>query len=141
MKFGFDIHGVLDDLPDTFVVLTRSLKEAGHEIHILTGSHWTDEIEQYLHEMGVPWHRHFSIADHYRDLGMEPPIRYDELGRPWIPEEFWDSAKAEYCRREGIHLHFDDSPQYEPHFTTPFARIWTKNNRNGRGEKLAKPAI
>src|SRR3972149_10737015 len=56
-------------------------------------------------------------------------------GTPWIDKTEWDKTKAEYCRREGIHLHFDDTPEYEGYFTTPFARVWTKNNRNGRGIK------
>ena len=36
---------------------------------------------------------------------------------------------------------FDDSDVYNQYFTTPFARVWTKNNRNGRGRKEKGSAL
>jgi hypothetical protein len=133
LKFGFDIHGVLDDLPETFVAINNALYHAGHEIHILTGSHASERVFKQLADLGILYHKFFSIADHHKDKGTK--IWYDEKNTPWIDRETWNATKGEYCQVEGIHLHFDDSIEYERYFTTPFARVWTKNNRNGRGIK------
>ena len=139
LKFGFDLHGVLDDLPKTFKVINNSLYDSGHEIHIITGSHITKDIEDELHEIGIKYHKIFGIADYHREIGTE--IKYDELGRPWLDEEEWNRTKGDYCRREGIDLHFDDSDVYNDYFTTPFSRVWTKNDRNGRGCKKKMSAF
>jgi hypothetical protein len=56
-------------------------------------------------------------------------VTFDEKGNPWMPADLWDSAKAEYCRDAGIDLHLDDTKRYNDFFTTPFARIWTHNNK------------
>lgn len=133
LKFGFDIHGVLDDLPETFVELNQALYDAGHEIHILTGSHASDKVFSQLTDLGFRWHKFFSIADYHKE-NKDTKMWYHN-GTPWIDKTEWDKTKGDYCRREGIHLHFDDTPEYEGYFTTPFARVWTKNNRNGRGTK------
>jgi len=139
LKFGFDIHGVLDDLPEVFVAMNGALYEAGHEIHILTGSRETQDIHQELAEIGIRYHKFFSITDYHESIGTK--VWNDENGEPWLDNERWNRTKAEYCEREGIDLHFDDSSEYEPHFVTPFARIWTKNNRHGRGPKKRRTAL
>lgn len=133
LKFGFDIHGVLDDCPDIFRAMTIALYEAGHEIHILTGSHASDKIFKQLEDLGIKYHKFFSIADYHKENNTK--MWYDGDKTPWIDKVDWDKTKGDYCRREGIHLHFDDTPSYETYFTTGFARVWTKNNRNGRGAK------
>ena len=37
MKFGFDLHGVLDTHFELYATLTSALAQAGHEVHIITG--------------------------------------------------------------------------------------------------------
>jgi hypothetical protein len=138
-KFGFDVHGVLDDLPETFRILNNVLYDAGHEVHVITGSHITPEIEDMLLEMGIKYTHIFGIADHHRDNGTE--MSYDDDGTPWLDKEKWDRTKGDYCQKHGIHLHFDDSDEYKKHFTTPYARVWTKNNRNGKGKKQKASAL
>jgi hypothetical protein len=51
---------------------------------------------------------------------------YDGNKTPWIDKELWDKTKAEYCQKEGIHFHLDDSDIYGEHFTTPYAKISVK---------------
>jgi len=138
-KFGFDIHGVLDDLPETFVALNSALYNAGHEIHIITGISANKYVLQELLDFGIRWHKFFSIVDYHKSIGT--PIQYGNGGLPWLDRELWDRTKADYCRKMGIDLHFDDTGTYEPYFTTPFARVWTKNNRNGRGNKPMATAV
>ena len=57
---------------------------------------------------------------------------YDDNGKPWLDKNTWNETKGDYCREHGIHLHFDDTDVYNETFTTPFARVWSKN---GRGNK------
>jgi hypothetical protein len=128
VKFGFDIHGVIDAMPDTFAELTKTLVAAGHEVHILTGSMWKPEIEDQLKGYGVVWTHKFSISD-YRIAQNPDGVTFDENGNPWMPADLWDSAKSEYCRENEISLHLDDTKRYNDFFTTPFARVWTHNNR------------
>jgi hypothetical protein len=136
MKFGFDIHGVLDDLPDTFKALNNALFDAGHEIHILTGSHITDEIQEELRNMGIKYHHIFSIVDYHIEKGTK--IWYDDNDTPWLDEEGWNKTKGDYCKKHNIDLHFDDTEIYNEYFTTPFARVWTKN---GKGNKSKGSAL
>lgn len=138
-KFGFDIHGVLDDLPETFLALNRALYDAGHEIHIITGITAGKEVLQELLDIGIRWHRFFSIVDYHKSIGT--PIEYGKDGLPWLDRELWNKTKGEYCKRVGIDMHFDDTGEYEQYFHTPFARVWTKNNRNGRGIKPTATAV
>ena len=139
MKFGFDIHGVLDDLPETFRALNNSLYDSGYEIHILTGSHISNKIKNQLDSLGIKYHHLFSISDYHKSIGTE--MWYDDDGQPWLDKESWNKTKGEYCEKHGINLHFDDSDVYNEHFKTPFARVWTKNNRNGRGKKKKGSAL
>ena len=125
LKIGFDIHGVLTDAPKLFLALNSALYDAGHEIHILTGSQETSEIHKQLKELGIRWHKFFSITDYHIEQGTKVDFKGD---LPYIDPEIWDTTKAGYCKRECIDLHFDDSMEYVKYFTTPYAKIWTKNN-------------
>lgn len=134
-KFGFDIHGVIDALPEVFAVMTQLLVAAGHEVHILTGSKWDQKIEDDLRSWGIHWTHHFSITDYH--ISINTPMRYDpDPEHPWIDTGdkeqdniLWDRAKADYCMREGIHFHIDDTMRYNDYFSTPFCRMWTHNNK------------
>lgn len=61
--------------------------------------------------------------DYHEKLGTK--INYDKNGDPWIDPELWDKTKAEYCQREKITLHIDDSPVYGKHFKTPFGLFFS----------------
>lgn len=127
-KFGFDLHGVIDSIPETFSAMTKSLVKSGHEVHILTGSRITEDLKILLKSYDVEWTHLMSIVDYNISKGV--PIRYDEKGDPWIDDkEIWDKTKAEYCQLHQIDLHIDDTTIYNDYFKTPFARIWTHNNK------------
>ena len=63
MKFGFDIHGVIDSLPKVFSFLTKSIIASGGEVHILTGGAWSEKIEKQLKDLDIVWTHHFSVYD------------------------------------------------------------------------------
>lgn len=125
MKIGFDIHGVLDKHP-IFAELTKLLVANGHEVHILTGKRVKDGALKEAEDVGA-YHTHFfSIADYYDEKGQI--LWNDENGRPHMDSYLWDKTKAEYCKRNQIDLHFDDSPVYGQYFKdeTVYARIGQK---------------
>ena len=126
LKIGFDIHGVIDDKSDVFSALSKILVDSGNEVHVITGSFRTDELEREIKEKhNISYTHFFSILDYHKELGTK--IEYDEDGQAWIEGELWDKTKAEYCQRVGIDLHLDDSDSYGDYFLTPYARFYTKD--------------
>lgn len=125
IAIGFDVHGVLDAKPKLFSTLSNLLVLNGHEVHILTGSRDTPEIRDELDSYGIKYTHFFSISDYNKEIGTK--MWNDENGNPWMDQEVWNKTKADYCRRNNIDLHFDDTIQYGDHFTTPFARFFSKH--------------
>jgi uncharacterized HAD superfamily protein len=85
MKFAFDVDGVITDVPEFFKVVIEALKNAGHEIHIITdfGEHFRKQREKELEEYG---------------------IQYDHLEIT--------SDKEGYCFSQNIDFMVDDNMQY-----------------------------
>ena len=134
LRIGVDLHGVASADAVFFAELTRVLVENGHEVHILTGSERTPELERRLREeLGLSWTHLFSIISHCREIGA--PVEMIQ-GNPYVDEERWDRAKAEYCRRHRIDLHLDDSAVYGRHFTTPYA-VYFSNRRPREKQRVA----
>lgn len=121
MRFGFDIHGVIDAEPRFFSELTEDLIKEGHEVHILTGHRITAELRKELASLQIRWTKLFSITDHHIESGTE--VTFDEKGNPWIEDELWDKTKADYCKDNEIVFHIDDSKVYGDYFKTPYCRF------------------
>lgn len=111
---GLDIHGVITRYPRFFADISSVLVHRGHQVHIITGAKQTPERCERLRDLGIVWTQFFSIVDHYESVGTI--VRYDEQGQPWIEEELWNRAKADYCERVGIYCHVDDSDIYGEYF-------------------------
>jgi len=123
VKVGLDLHGVISANPKFFSALSKAMVIAGNEVHIITGSHSVEIIDE-LKGYDITYTHLFSIADYHRSIGT--PMWYDANKTPWIDKKLWEMTKAEYCQREGIDCHFDDSDIYGEHFTTPYAQISVK---------------
>lgn len=119
IKLGLDIHGMIDSDPKFFAELSRVLVEAGHEVHITTGSFITPEIVSELKNYGMEWTHLWSISDYYKSK-PEVEMWYDEKGRPWVSDELWNKAKAEYAKEQELDLLLDDTEVYGKYFTTSF---------------------
>ena len=137
-KLGLDYHGVIDALPGAFAFLSDVVVRGGGEVHILTGATWTEDTSKKLREMGITWSHSFSIYDHLLNSGA------DIIGEVSFPDGtvqkkfqdgLWDHVKGEYCKQHQITLHIDDTLIYNDYFTTPFARLWTHNNRPKKSHK------
>ena len=137
-KIGLDLHGVMSDLPDTFKFLGESVIKNSGEVHIITGTVREKALKE-LKALGFKRGQHYStlfcIVDYMvssgaKSRGIHPVFKNQEFD-----DEEWDRVKGEYCRANDINLHIDDSLAYAEHFTTPFARLWTRTNT----PKIGKP--
>jgi hypothetical protein len=126
LKIGVDIHGVATDATEFFVEFTKTMVDAGHEVHILTGPP-LEKARVEVQSLGLSYTHLFSIADYHKEVGTE--MTWDAKGHPFMGDYEWDKTKADYCLREGIHLHIDDSDSYNYFFKTPYARFYSKNKR------------
>jgi hypothetical protein len=127
VKIGLDFHGVIDAMPEFFAFFTSAIIKAGGEIHILTGG-LTNDDKKILDQYKIKYTHFFSITDYHNEKGTPTSGIHPKYGFPMISDEEWDKTKADYCRREGIDLHIDDTTAYNDYFTTPFCRLWSHNN-------------
>jgi hypothetical protein len=127
-KLGFDFHGVLDNDPEFFSELTKCLVNGGNEVHVITGEKDTPEFRKNLAEMGISYTHLFSIASHHLKIGTK--VWYKDADNPFMDEETWNKTKADYCEREKIDMHLDDSEHYGKHFKTPFALYQKSPQKN-----------
>jgi hypothetical protein len=96
MNFGFDIDGTITAAPGVFRALVEALRDAGHEIHVITGT--MDPVATVEHE-----------AQRYAQLialGFGPVTALHVVTAPHAEN------KAAYCRDHEIVLMFEDSPSY-----------------------------
>jgi len=114
MKFGFDVHGVLDTHHEMYSALSIALMKEGHEVHVVTGAQQTPELEAKLKGYGIVWSHWFSIVQYHLDLG-DTLVTFDG-DQPWMDKDIWNRTKAEYCEKVGIALLIDDSPVYGSYF-------------------------
>lgn len=118
MKLGLDVHGVIDANPKFWAAITQSLIEEGHEVHIVTGHPINDKLTSKLLIFNIKYSHTFSIVDYHKEIGTK--MWQDQEGKWFMDIYDWDQTKAEYCAREGIDLHIDDSKAYGQFFTTPY---------------------
>lgn len=130
LKIGLDIHGCIDQDPNFFGELSRTLIASGHEVHITTGSFITDKIKDELRGYGMEWTHLWSISDYYKNKpGIE--LWLDEKGRPWVDDELWNMAKGDYAKSQNLDLCIDDTEVYKKYFSTSIA-ICNINNKAGK---------
>jgi hypothetical protein len=118
LKLGLDIHGVIDADPVYFSNLTKVLVQAGWEIHIITGPTKEKTIPELL-KWDIAYTHFFSIFDYHREIGTQ--IWFDDKNNPWMERETWDKTKGDYCNKNKITLHIDDTSRYGKYFKTHFA--------------------
>lgn len=125
-KLGLDIHGVIDKYPKEMSFLSNSIILSGGEVHIITGGSWNEELESLLKSSGIEWTKIFSVYDHLISIGegMDGLHTFkDGKTQRRFDSDIWDKAKGEYCEKNNISLHIDDSSLYGSYFTTPFAKM------------------
>jgi hypothetical protein len=123
IKIGLDLHGVIDRNPQFFIALARLIQQHGGEIHIITGTPFSEaERELLSYNSGVKWWDYFFSIDDYL-FEKKIPHRIDERGGRIYEDNEWNRAKGIYCARRGIDLHIDDSEVYQEFFSTPYLSV------------------
>ncbi len=117
-KIGIDFHGVIDAQPELFAEFCRGIRREGIEVHIISGGPEKD-VARCLAEHHIEYDGLWAIYDYYDAQGQV--TRFDD-GSFQVPTELWNRAKAEYCAREKIDFHIDDSPVYGKYFAASYCR-------------------
>lgn len=131
-KLGLDVHGVIDVLPDFFSFLTNAIIQNGGEVHILTGGNWDEKMELNLKSLGIKWTHGFSTYDYLMSNNTQivGEVQFpDGTIQNKFEDGAWDKVKGEYCLKNNISLHLDDTTIYNDFFKTPFARFWSHNGK------------
>jgi hypothetical protein len=118
MRLGLDLHGVLDYNPQFFSEFTACLVNNGHDVHVITGEKDTPTLRNKLDFLGIKYTHLFSIISYHLSIGTS--VWYKDFDNPFLDEETWNRTKADYCEREKIDMHIDDSEVYGRYFRTPF---------------------
>jgi hypothetical protein len=85
-------------------------------VHIISGGPY-EVISRYLAERQIKYSRLWCIYDYFAQR-KELKILPDGSFR--VDDELWNNAKAEYCQRENICFHIDDSTFYGRNFKIPY---------------------
>jgi hypothetical protein len=131
-RVSLDLHGVISDMPYFFSFLSKTLIDAGCEVHIITGGA-TEDDKKLLRDYNIKYTHFFSIVDYHLEMGTPTSGLHPKYGFPMISDEEWDRTKAEYCKENEIDLHIDDTLIYNNFFTTPFCRLWS-HSQSGKPE-------
>lgn len=118
LKIGLDIHGICDANPEFFSELSRLFVNAGHDVHIITGRRVSDGALDEIRDLGLSYTHFFSISDYHVEKGTK--VWEDDEGNPWLEGELWDRTKGDYCAKNQIDFHIDDTARYGDYFKTTF---------------------
>ena len=116
MKIGLDYHGLIDQAYPLWSVITCSLLDRGHEVHIITGGRFKD-LKEELEKFKIVYSHFFSITEYLEKKGTPYLVHKKKFT---FDNDTWNKAKASYCKKMKIDYHFDDTENYGKHFTTPF---------------------
>jgi hypothetical protein len=129
-KLGIDVHGVITETPEFLSSECRKLVQAGHEVHIMTGSREDATSIEWLGEVGfkrgINYTHFFSVTDHLIRTGVKVSF---ENGLPFADSFAWNTAKGEYAFLTGLSCLWDDSPvygRYMPEGTWYFTYAWER---------------
>jgi hypothetical protein len=122
IKVGIDIHNCIDKYPEFFSHMTHLLWKNNDQIYIITGSSWTSEIKELLEKYEIYYTHYFSVTDYLLKKGEA--VTWKNSTNPFFDNDVWNRAKAEYCERNKIYYHFDDSDSYGQYFkTTKYIKV------------------
>lgn len=130
-KLSLDLHGVINDLPEVFKSITKSLIKDNWEVHIITGS-ITQKAYSELTDLGLTQGIHFThvvgLPDYCLMKGITVTGVNEKYGNVEFSGEDWFKMKSIYCAENQIDIHMDDQMEYGNSFkNTAFARLFTKN--------------
>ncbi len=95
MKYGLDRHGVIDTYPKFFSEFSSRAVANGHEVHIITGSMYSEKVENQLLDLRISWTHFFSVADSLIGEGIK--VTFEDSDNPWFDEIKWDHFFVRCC--------------------------------------------
>ena len=132
---AFDVHGVLDTYPYLRALANCTYQQTEDSVYLISGSLFNKEMQELLLKYEIKFDKYFSIAQELLD--KNPKLVTWVNGRPYAPDELWDSMKAIICKREKVDILFDDSPTYGEYFkdiTTTYLEVhnghWKDSGRH-----------
>lgn len=117
-KIGLDFHGVISTMPEEFARFCKVIRKKGIKVYVISGGPKKD-VEQYLKKYGIEYDYVWAILD---DCAAQGTASFYDDGSFKVPTDIWNKAKAEYCAREKIDFHVDDSNIYGKYFVTPYCK-------------------
>lgn len=115
-KIGIDYHGVLNANPVFFARFCRLAIAQNCLVYIISGGSEKDVLF-FLKKHRIDYSQIFSLVDFFDKQGLV--TRFAD-GSFKVEDNLWNAAKAQFCAREQIDFHIDDSAVYGSYFTTPF---------------------
>lgn len=131
-KVSIDFHGVITENPEFFGKLARLWRQKGIEIHVVSGGP-REYIEKYLQTHEFPYDVLWCIFDYFN---VREKIKVAADGSFHVDDLLWDAAKGQYCARQKIGLHIDDSKVYGKYFTTPYVRFDSREQKFEFGHQV-----
>lgn len=125
LKIGLDYHGVIDINTKYFADFCKEANKRDHLIYIITGGPKT-LVDYKLKDNNIFYNLCFAISDYYI---AKNEIVQKETGEFIIPDNLWNIAKADFCRRSQVNIHIDDSLKYINWFSTPYCYYNKKDNK------------
>lgn len=125
-KIGVDFHGVINTDPRFFKEFIDIALTTGFETHIISGGP-KDDIEKFLALHKIRYTSLWCIFDYFDD---KQEVEFLPDGSFHVDDVAWNSAKGEYCRRNEICVHIDDSLIYGKYFSTPYC-LYNGNSKQG----------
>ena len=128
MKIAFDVHGVLDTLPE-YRLMMRELWY-NHDVYIISGQPLDAEMQALLKDLKIDqwYHEYRSVETYLLEQGNTDYEIRD--GQKFWVDEIWDPVKAQMCEEEDIDMIFDNSLSYAQTFKkvrTVFSLVIDKN--------------
>lgn len=117
-KIGIDFHGVISSEPQKFAVFCREIRKRGVAVYIISGGP-REDIIRFLDSYQIEYDKVWAIVD---ECELQGEVEFFEDGSFKVATEIWDKAKANYCAKEGILFHIDDSNIYGKYFVTPYCK-------------------
>ena len=117
-KIGIDFHGVISDAPEVFEIFCREIRKKNVKVYVISGGPKKD-VQTYLDEHHILYDEVWAILDFYSAQGK---AEFFEDGSFKVDTALWNKAKAEYCAKENINFHIDDSNVFGQYFVTPYCK-------------------
>ena len=122
IKIAFDVHGVITSDPEKYRKLMKALVDSElFEVWVISGPRVIpvlNELAEYDIMLGEHFHEIRTIVEYLLGQTSDFRVEYDEdlTERYYFDEWEWNTAKADICCENDIHILIDDTKEYQKYF-------------------------